>query len=1125
MSNCFARSFNFHKFAILSGCALSFLFLSVPVRSQEVTAGINGVVTDPSGAAVSGAKVVAKDTDRGTVYPAVTNSGGAYNLPRIPVGSYEVSVENPGFQKAVQSNVVLQLNQIGKIDFQLKVGDVSQTVEVTTAAPILQTESTQLGTIIDAHTNAQLPLATRNYVQLTLLSPGAVATDPSSFTGSEATFNGGRPYINGNRNEADNFILDGMDNNQVSENAVGYTPSVDAIEEFNMITQNASAEFGNFMGGIVNVSIKSGTNQYHGTVFEFIRNDKLNANDWAANWQGNPRALLRWNEFGGSVGGKIIKDKLFFFADYQGSRYDQPATSSGFTVLTPAERAGNFSQLLTQQGVQLMQPGTKIPISGNLISPSSLSPQAVAIMSSSLYPQPVNGSLTNNAVNTTHEYTNADQGDIKVDWVASDKDHVSGRYSQSSITQPTTNSIALLYNAANQFPSYNSVVNYTHTFSPSIVNDFRAGVNYVPVVTGSLSGTSTLTPQSVGIPGVPTTVLPGFVFTSGNLNSDQGSGTAFGNAQVAEEFSDTVGQIGDTLIVNRGKHTMRAGFQFMRLRIDTFYSGNAGIAGQFDFSGQYSGAAEADFMLGLPTQVQGGIAGGTWGQRASIASGFFQDDWRIASNLTLNLGLRYELHTPWEEVEGRQANFNETSGVLELPNQANNAALVSQLNTEGIPSTLVSNKALYNEYNGITNFQPRIGIAWTPEKNTVIRVAATTSSFLEGTGTNLRLTLNPPFATEHGITYTPTETPSTLADGYLPFVSNAGNQFAGAGLRLWDPELRPAVSNQWNFTIQHSFGQSSTLQVGYVGQRNTHLMVPIWVSQLVLNANGVPSPSPYLAGNPALQNEIGNARLTASVANQDYDALQVSFQKRLSNGIEFLANYTWSKCLTNSIGYYGDGGQASTNDYYWPNAYNGSSQWGACYYDVPQAFNGYVTYDLPFGRGRKFGSNMNKVVNAIAGGWQVNSILTFRGGFPYTINNFEDSSQTLSPEPRANCIAPSNVFGKLNAPTGGYQWFDPNSYAAPALGTFGDCGTGTVRGPGLHTADLSLSKTFAITERQNLEFRAEAINFTNTPILNAPNPNLPSSTFAVGNFGNGNFGQITSSQGARNIQFALKYHF
>jgi hypothetical protein len=696
--------------------------------------------------------------------------------------------------------------------------------------------------------------------------------------------------------------------------------------------------------------------------------------------------------------------------------------------------------------------------------------------------------------------------------VKSDKDRLFGRYSQSSITNPTTNSIPLLYNSANKFPSYNGVLDYTRTFSPSLVNDVRIGVNYVPVVTGALSGNSTLTPQSVGIPGVPTTVLPGFVFGSGNLSTDQGSGTAFGNAQIAEEFSDTVGQIGDTVIMNHGHHTMRAGFQFQRLRINTFYSGNAGIAGQFNFSGQYSGLAEADFLMGLPTQVQGGIAGGTWGQRASVISAFYQDDWRISSNVTLNLGLRWELHTPWEEVNNRQANFGLVNGTEYLAGSSN--------------CPYSNCKALYNQYNGITNFQPRLGIAWTPGgKSTVIRAAVTTSSFLEGTGTNLRLTLNPPFAIEHGITYTPSQTPSTLADGYLPFNNNSGNQFEGAGLRVWDPNFRPAVSTQWNFTIQKSFGKSSTAQVGYVGQRNTHLTVPIWISQSILNADGSVSPSYFLSGNPTLQNEIGNARLTATSANQSYHALQASFQKRLSNGLEFLANYTYSKCLTNSIGYYGDGGQATTNIYYWPNAYDGKSQWGNCFYDVTHAFNGYVTYDLPFGRGRAFGSHINRAVDAVAGGWQVNAIVNWHGGFPYTIGNFEDSSQTHSPEPRANCVAPSHVFGKLNAPTGGYQWFDPNSYAAPQLGTFGNCGVGTVRGPGLHTADLSLTKTFSITERQNLEFRAEAINFTNTPILNAANVNLPSGTVANGNFGNGNFGQITSSQGARNIQFGLKYRF
>src|ERR1700761_5006480 len=333
---------------LLAMCAVLLTLASGTLWSQEVTAAINGTVTDPSGGAVVGAKVTAKDLDRGTVYPTTSDSGGHYNLPRIPVGNYEVRVESTGFQAAVESPVVLVLNQVAKIDFQLKVGNVNQTVEVTAAAPVLQTETTQLGTILDARTNVTLPLATRNYNQLTLLAPGAVTTDPSEFTGAMTTFSSGRPYINGNREEANTYFLDGMNNDQVSENDVGFAPSVDAIQEFNLITQNASAEFGNFMGGIVSVITKSGTNQFHGAAFEFIRNDQLNANQWSNNFQDIARPLLRWNEFGGDVGGPIKKDKLFFFADYQGSRYDQPATGSPFTVLTAAERTGNFGSFCTE---------------------------------------------------------------------------------------------------------------------------------------------------------------------------------------------------------------------------------------------------------------------------------------------------------------------------------------------------------------------------------------------------------------------------------------------------------------------------------------------------------------------------------------------------------------------------------------------------------------------------------------------------------------------------------------------------------------------------------------------------------------------------------------------------------
>jgi len=316
---------------------------------------------DPSGGAVAGAAVTAKDVSRGLTYSAVTNEFGIYRIPQLPVGSYELRVEKQGFQTTLVPAFDLVLNQTGRVDIAMKVGQVTQTVEVTGAAPLLKTEATLVDTIIDSATNEALPLATRNYVELTLLSPGAVHPDPASFNNGDNVQSGARPFINGNREQANNFLLDGMDNNEVSDNLLGYTPSPDAIEEFNMISNNAPAEFGNFMGGIVSATLKSGTNGFHGDIWEFFRNDKLNANQWENKINPNspaiPRAPLRWNMFGGTLGGPVIKNKLFFFVDYQGQRFDHPPAGSFISVFTPAEQGGNFGALLTAATpIQLYNP-------------------------------------------------------------------------------------------------------------------------------------------------------------------------------------------------------------------------------------------------------------------------------------------------------------------------------------------------------------------------------------------------------------------------------------------------------------------------------------------------------------------------------------------------------------------------------------------------------------------------------------------------------------------------------------------------------------------------------------------------------------------------------------------------
>jgi hypothetical protein len=378
------------------------------------------------------------------------------------------------------------------------------------------------------------------------------------------------------------------------------------------------------------------------------------------------------------------------------------------------------------------------------------------------------------------------------------------------------------------------------------------------------------------------------------------------------------------------------------------------------------------------------------------------------------------------------------------------------------------------------------------------------------------LPINPPFAGEHELDYSTLRTGlpgSTLDEGFLPFANSNPNDPTGATLRVWDPNVRPAVSNQYNFTLQQQLGNSTTVQVGYVGQKTTHLMVPMPYFQKQLLPDGTVGQTAFLAGNPTLLGEIGQISGTASNGNQSYNSLQAVAQKRFGNGIQFSAAYTWSKCMSDAIGYYGAGGQSGSQSAYWQNLYDKKSEWGPCFYDVAHNFTGNIIYDLPFGRGRAFGKNMNRFVNAALGDWQVSAIAGFHTGFPLTISA-GDNSGTGSRGARADCIAPGTVFGARESPLGGYQWFDPSAYAAPGPGTFGNCGVGTIRGPGLHNVDLSVSKIFPFTERQHLELRGEFLNVSNSVILNAPNHGVGSTN-----------GLLQSSQGARNVQLGLKYSF
>ncbi len=1124
--------------------------------SQEVTASITGTVTDPRGAALPGATVTATSQERGQTYTALTNDTGLYRIAQLPVGTYTVKVEKSGFALASYPAFVLTLNQVARIDVGMKVGQASETIEVSGAAPVLATETTQVDTVINAATNDNLPLASRNYVQLTLLAPGAVSTDPSSFNNGNNTGGyGGRPLINGNREQANNFMLDGMDNNQVSDNLLGYTPAPDAIQEFNLITNNAPAEFGNFEGGIVNATIKSGTNAFHGDIWEFFRNDVLNANSWSNKLvtPALPKAALRWNMFGGTVGGPIIKNRLFFFADFQDQRFDIPSSSSQNTVFTTAERGGDFGALCQGgflNGVctgtgQLYNPcasfsapctpsstpaPTRQPFLNNIIPTAMISPVASALFASSLYPKPVNGSLQNNAVNTSNSAFNEEQGDLKIDFKASQKDNISYRFTRAYQENPSFNSQVLLSNGYSTTPIYNTVGDWSRTIGSNLVNDVRIGWSHVTLNSGNAwaSGVGQFG-NSLGIGNGNPGSLPGLLA----INFSNTAVSNLGAAEQTQSFDDHVWQFDEGLIWNHGRHNFKFGGQLTRQIIKTFYAGNNGQLGLMDFDGRFTsptltgggGDGGADFVLGLDYQYGRGVSTGkTWQQSSNLIGIYAEDTWRFTDRLTFNLGLRYDAHTPWVEANDQQANYNIKTGNIDLAGK-NGAS-----------------RALYNGFYGGRDFQPRIGLAWTPRvlgDRTVIRAAFGISSYLEGTGTNLRLTLNPPFTpAEINAIYNNTSLPLTnTTDGIAGSASAASCAapayacYAQAFLRVWDPNVQPAIADEYNVAVQHQFAGNTTVQVGYVGQRGTHLMVPFDYAQRVLQSNsscGTPpctAASPYFAANPTLYNVLGNpdqggegATVSGTKSNgtMRYNSLQAVLQKEASHGLQYQVSYTFSKCMSDNTGYYGAWNNALSASAYWQNVYDQRSEWAPCYYDATHVLSAYAVYDLPVGRGKMLGKNVNGVVNEVIGGWAVSPIVSFRTGWPLPVYGAQDESGTFGRGARADCSGIPSIT-KTNLPGIGVQWFtNTGQFTNPAVGTFGNCSPQLdgLRSPHYTDVDMSLHKDFPIRERFRLQFRSDFINAFNHVQFNAPNMSLGST-----------MGQITGAQPPRNIQLALKLYY
>jgi len=1102
-----------------SKVALLLVFSAVLLKAQTITGSITGTISDPSGAAVANVKVTATNTATNLTYTTNTNDTGVYNLVFLAVGQYTVTAEAKGFKKTVLGPFALEVNQAAKVDVRLEVGEVSQSVEVTGVAPILQTESTATGAALTTETVSSIPLNGRNFASLTQLIPGAISTSPNAMnTSARVQSSGSRPQVNGNREQTNNFLLDGIDNNDSIDNRIGYQPNVDALEEVKVITGNGSSEFGNVGGAIVNTTLKSGTNQYHGNVFEFLRNDKLDANGYFGNRARAPRSPLRRNIFGGTLGGPVMKNKMFFFVDYEGT--EQRTSGSATASLAPASwRTGDLSDFLTKSNQVVRDPLNGTPFAGNLIPANRIvNPVAQKLFSSpDLYPLPNNAGsgvlgITSNYLSSSASRLSNKQGDIKGDFRPSDKDSISARWSVSDYQSVGSQAALPVFLTSGNFaPTQSAVLIWTRTFNPHLINEARMGYTRVHIDesipidwSGKLGANGN---ASFGIGGGQP--VPGL--SSVSLGSGlSGIGAA---ATVGREVDNKI-SYGDNLTWQRGEHLLKMGGQAVRYRQNRYYAGNNGALGSFSFDGTYSGIPYGDFLLDTLVSKGRGAVVGKWGHRHWRDAIFIQDDWRIARNFTMNLGMRWEYTQPIYEVADRQVNITPDGRLLYAGKNGNS-------------------RALYDPY--YKQFEPRIGFAWNPKPRLVFRTGYAISTFLEGTGANLRLPLNPPFFFEANVNYDP-RTPGDIRVGFsdTPQTGTLDGPRTGANPyyqgRAWEINLRPQFTQQYNATMEYQFTNSTSFTVAYVGQLGTHLIDPHEANNPVAGVGPVASWAPANDRRPwaTVLPNVGNTALTESEARMSYNSLQISGRRRMSAGLSLTGFYVWSKSLMDNFGYYGCGSVA-TEGAYWQDAYNRRGNKGPACFDARH--NGSIggVYDLPFGKGKKMGANWSRPMDLVLGGWQVDYFLNAHSGFPVTV--LASSANTGGRTPRGN-VRPNyyrpyvttsqtvdQFFGPVTAANFCAAGVDNGScaFGVPAAGSLGSAGVGVLRAPSFFNFDASIVKKFRFTESKSLQLRGEFFNAFNHASWGAPGRDITSPT---------SFGQITGQvQNARNIQLGAKLFF
>lgn len=1112
--------------------------------AQTITGTITGLVTDATGAVVPGAKVRVTNVDTGVSVSDVTNGAGIYSLRFLQIGRYKVDTEATGFTKQSYGPFSLEIDQVAKVNVTLAVGSSATTVDVGAAEqPILNTENATLGETFTENTINNIPLNGRDFSQLTVFTPGAVSTDFGAFgtsNSSERDESGSTvANVNGNRAQSNNYILDGQEINENLNNTIGYTPSPDSLDQIRVISSNANAEFGNVNGGEVVMVTKSGTNHLHGSVFGFLESAKLDANSWA-HGQSNPVipvSPFTQTIFGGTIGGPILKDKLFFFADYEGFR-THTGGSSAFSVAPAAYRGqtatancavgqADFSNL----GYQLYNTqvaGGPVPYTNNCVPITN--PVALYLFSHpNVYPLPNAAAnsgdstgIQDNYEGLSGNFNRNDQGDIKIDYHFRDKDVISGRYSQGIGQDGTTKEpVPVQFPTASNFPDHLFVTDWTRTINSAVVNSARvsyARIRYNSGVTTDPSGVFGLTGNSVV--GIPSQAQQTAGFSEQSFSGTTVSN--FGANPTPEIFIDNVFQYGDNLTWQKGKHLLKFGAELTRYQQNSFYPGNDGELGTFSYDGQFSAGLAAnskqngfaDFVSNYADDATVGQVVGRTGQRQYRNAYFAQDDWKFTPTLTFNIGLRYEYDQPIYEVNNKMANINLDTAVVEY------AGKIPSANT--FPNaTVCSNRACYSDSKA--NFMPRLGFAYQPRSKAVVRGGYGITTYLEGTGANLRLTQNPPFHNDFETKAAiPTDTGGVYSEGTPVLTSNGfpTNTPPVTTFYAWKKNLQSAIIQEFSLTGEYELTHTSSLQVGYVGEVGKHLVDPAYANQLT--APGAAAPYAGVVG------QQGVVKVTASDSSLSYNALQAIFRQRLTAGLEFTANYTYSKALTDDIGYYG--AADIDQQYYQQNVYNIHGDWGPAGDDVRHAFSATGTYQLPYGHGQKFGGDSNILLQEILGGWKVSGSSIAYTGFPVTVTSTPEYSALVfayTGAARPDQINPVKIVGRSVS-----HWFgtDPSitspcssgavnstcAFATQSQTNFGDVRTGSLRAPGFFNVDAALQKSFTVFHEQHVDFRSDFFNAFNIASYGNPDNGITDS----------NFGQITSTRSTeRHIQFELKYAF